>query len=530
MAIIIRNITTPVGTSQEEIIQTAVKKAGLSPGAAVRAGIYKSSLDARKRVNIHLVSSVRIELENACEEEKISSKRDFVTLDNTVPFEVTPGVFPAQKQGKIAVAGFGPGGMFAALTLAEAGACPIVLERGSDMDSRTAAVNNFLSGGEFSPVSNVQFGEGGAGTFSDGKLTSRIKDPLCRYVSKRLYEFGAPEEILFSAHPHIGTDKLRDIVKRLRERIISLGGQVRFNSKVEDIIIRNGAVSGVVASGEEFPVEALIFAVGHSARDTFEMLLKRGVTLEAKPFAVGARIEHLQADVDRSLYGEYAGLTETGTLPRGEYQQSFTAGGRGVYTFCMCPGGVVIPSQSEPETVVTNGMSKYARDGRNANAALVAAVSPADFGNAPLDGVKFARDIEKRAWQAAGDYKAPGCTVGAFLDRRVSLEGAAVIPTYSRGIVPCDFDSILPGFVTEKMREGLRVFARRMECFGDMGAVLTAPETRTSSPVRIPRGDGFCSLSLKGFYPCGEGAGYAGGIMSAAVDGVKLARQLIIGD
>lgn len=527
MAIIIRNITTPVGTPQEEIIRAAMKKAGLSPGAAVRAGIHKTSLDARKRDNIHLVSSVRVELESSRAEEAVSSRKDFVTLDSTVPFEVTPGRFPPELRGKVAVAGFGPGGMFAALTLAEAGACPIVFERGGDVDSRTAAVENFLSGGEFSPVSNVQFGEGGAGTFSDGKLTTRIKDPLCGYVSRRLYEFGAPEEILFSAHPHIGTDRLRGIVKRLRQRIISLGGDVRFNTKVEDIIIRNGAVAGVIAKGEEIPVNALIFAVGHSARDTFEMLLKRGVAMEAKPFAVGARIEHLQAAVDRSLYGEYAGLAEKGLLPRGEYQQSFTAEGRGVYTFCMCPGGVVIPSQSEAETVVTNGMSEYARDGRNANAALVAAVSPADFGNAPLDGVKFVRDIEKRAWQVSVDYKAPGCTVGAFLERRGSLEGASIVPTYSRGLVPCDLDGILPGFVTEKMREGLRVFARRMDCFGDMGAVLTAPETRTSSPVRILRGEGFCSVSLKGFYPCGEGAGYAGGIMSAAVDGVRLAKAVI---
>ncbi len=535
MAVIIRNITAPVGVSNEEIIEKALKKAGLSRRDVARAGIHKSSLDARKRDNIHTVNSVRAELCSPEKERQLCKKqsggRDFITLDDTPRFEITPA--PSEIIGKTAVAGFGPAGMFAALALAEAGARPVVFERGGDIDSRAEAVEKFLGGGEFSPVSNVQFGEGGAGTFSDGKLTTRIKDPLCRYVSERFYEFGAPDEILFSAHPHIGTDRLREVVRRLRERIIMLGGEVRFGSRVEDIIVRNGSVAGVVVNGEKIPVNSLILAVGHSARDTFEMLLKNSVALETKPFAVGARIEHLQKNVDRSLYGEFADRAGT-LLPVGEYQQSYTSGGRGVYTFCMCPGGTVIPSQSEAETIVTNGMSVYARDGVNANAALVAAVSPADFGSRPLDGVAFAREIERRAFEAAGrSYAAPGCTMGAFLKKEklpksFSFEKGGVIPTYSRGVTPCDLDEILPSFVTEKMREGLRVFARRMECFGDSNAVLTAPETRTSSPVKIPRSEDMCSVSLKGLYPCGEGAGYAGGIMSAAVDGIRTANKLII--
>ncbi|MCM1577441.1 MAG: hypothetical protein NC078_01415 [Ruminococcus sp.] len=524
MAIIIRNITAPPGTSQEELTERAVKKAGLKMSDVKKAGVHKLSLDARRRENIHINASVRAELVSEKAEQRLSG-RDFITLDNASRLVIPPA--PEKLAGKTAVAGFGPAGMFAALILAQAGAKPIVFERGGCIDERTAAVERFHKGGEFSPLSNVQFGEGGAGTFSDGKLTTRIKDPLCRYVSQTLVELGAPEEILFSARPHIGTDKLRTVVRRLRERIIGLGGEVRFNSKVEDIIVKNGMLSGVVVNGCEFPCDCLILAVGHSARDTFRMLLDKGVTLEAKPFAVGARIEHLQRDIDRSLYGKFAENSGS-SLPVGEYRLSYTGGGRGVYTFCMCPGGTVVPSQSEAGTVVTNGMSYYARDGVNANAAVVAAVSPEDFGKRPLDGVDFAAGIERRAFEAAGgDYSAPGCTVGAFLEKRVSLKNTCVTPTYARGVVPCDLDGIFPSFVTEKMREGLRVFARRMEAFGDPSAVLTAPETRTSSPVRIPRRTDMNSVSLKGLYPCGEGAGYAGGIMSAAADGIRQALAVI---
>ena len=522
MAIIIQGINSPVGTDSSEIIGAALKKAGIKK--AVQTGIHKISLDARKQNDIKTVSSVWAELESRAEEEKICSLKDFCTYVDITPFEpkITGSISP---EGRIAVCGFGPAGMFAALVLAEMGYRPLVLERGADVDNRSRAVSDFWHGGEFSSETNVQFGEGGAGTFSDGKLTTRIKDPLCRYVSARFAEFGAPDEILTKAKPHIGTDRLRGVVKNIRQRIISLGGEVRFNSQVTDISLSNGRLRSVTVNGsEEIPVCAMILAIGHSARDTFEMLFRREIVMEPKPFAVGARIEHLQKDVNVSLYGAHA---DDPALPVGEYQLSYTKNGRGVYTFCMCPGGTVVPSQSEEKTIVTNGMSEFARDGLNANAALVVSVSPEDYGKNILDGVEFARKIERAAFEQSGSYKAPAVTVGAFLDRKAELKAPSVTPTYAIGTVPCDLDKILPSFVTDMMRTGLGVFARKMKCFGDKGAVLTAPETRTSSPVRIRRGENMCSLSAEGLYPCGEGAGYAGGIMSAAVDGVKQACSVM---
>ncbi len=521
MAVIIQNIPAPVGTEHGEIISLALKKAGILPRQAVTTGIHRISLDARKHNDIKTVSSVWAELESKGLEEKICRSKDFCTLVDIAPFEpeITGKTLP---DGRIAVAGFGPGGMFAGLVLARAGYRPLIFERGADCDSRSEKVEKFWKTGEFDEHTNVQFGEGGAGTFSDGKLTTRIKDPLCRYVSSELEKMGAPEEILFKAKPHIGTDRLRTVVKNIRREIISLGGEVRFDSCITDIGERNGKIRSVTVNGSEvIPVSALVLAIGHSARDTFEMLLSRGISMEPKPFAVGARIEHTREAVNRSLYGAHA---NDPALPVGEYQLSYTKNGRGVYTFCMCPGGTVVPSQSERDTVVTNGMSEFARDGRNSNSALVVSVSPSDYGNGVLDGVEFARRIEREAFKAAGgNYSAPACSVKAFLEKRAELSGISVSPTYACGVTPCDFDRFLPSFVTDAMREGLSVFSRRMRCFGDGGAVLTGPETRTSSPVRIPRGENMCSRTLEGLYPCGEGAGYAGGIMSAAVDGVRQA-------
>lgn len=520
MAVIISGVSAPVGSDNKAVTALALKKAGISEKQTIKTGVHKLSLDARHQNDIKLAASVWAELDPALE-KSLCERKDFCSYVDITPFSpvITGKVVP---QGRIAIAGFGPAGMFAALVLAESGYKPIVFERGRDVDSRTAAVNAFWHNRTFSPDTNVQFGEGGAGTFSDGKLTTRIKDPLCRYISSRLVEFGAPDEILTSAKPHIGTDKLKSIVKNIRNRIISLGGEVRFGCRVTDIDVKNGELRSVtVNDNEEIAASALIAAIGHSARDTFEMLFDKGIMMIPKPFAVGARIEHKQTDVDRSLYGKHAGDR---SLPVGEYQQSFTLNGRGVYTFCMCPGGTVVPSQSEENTVVTNGMSEYARNGENANAALVVAVSPDDYGKGVLDGVNFARKIEQNAFIAAGsDYSAPCVTVGAFLDGKAELRSLSVTPTYACGVTPCDFDKILPSFVTEMMRTGLRKFSGRMECFKDRNAVLTAPETRTSSPVRILRGEDMCSPSAKGLYPCGEGAGYAGGIMSAAVDGVKQA-------
>ncbi|MBQ5317373.1 MAG: hypothetical protein J6I96_07445 [Oscillospiraceae bacterium] len=514
--IIVQNITAPLGSTAEEIVSLARKRIGR---ADVRSSnIHKISLDARKHDDIKLNASVCFSLTDS-EEQRLAGK-DFITYVSNEPFRpvITGDEIP---DGRIAVVGFGPAGMFAALVLAEAGYRPIVLERGGDADTRARAVNEYQSGGKLDESSNVQFGEGGAGTFSDGKLTTRIKDPLCRYVSKRLTEFGAPDEIMTRAKPHIGTDNLIGIVKNIRKHIIAHGGEIRFNTAAESIDIKNGRITAIHTKDEVIPVSAAVFAIGHSARDTFEMLLEKNVAMQAKAFAVGARIEHTQKSVNESLYGS----TDNPLLPVGEYQLSYTKG-RGVYTFCMCPGGQVVASQNENGTIVTNGMSRFARDGKNANSALVVTVGTDDFGNDVLDGVRFAEKIERRAFTLGNGY-APASTVKAFLSGRASLEGASVSPTYLPGVTETDLNLLFPEFISEHLKTGLHIFSRRMKCFADGGAVLTAPETRTSSPVRILRGDDMQSITVKGLFPCGEGAGYAGGIMSAAVDGIKQAQAVM---
>lgn len=524
MAVIISQIKTSITASHEEITVSALKKIGYKKDIVKRMGVHKTSLDARNNCDIKLVSSVWIELDNENDEKKLCSKYPFcseVKHENIMPDKSI-----RVKKQRVVIAGFGPAGMFAALTLAEYGFEPVVIERGASVDERVEAVNGFWKNAKLDLNTNVQFGEGGAGTFSDGKLTTRIKDPLCRYVLEKLEEFGAPEEILIKAKPHIGTDKLRKVVKNIRERIIELGGEVRFNSTLTDFETEKGKIKAVTINKTDvIPCDSLILAIGHSARDTFEMLYNKKIFLEPKAFSVGARIEHKQEDVNRSLYGKH---WNNPNLPQGEYQLSYRQGEHAVYTFCMCPGGMVVPSSSEAETVVTNGMSEFARDGENANAALVVSVSTDDFGNNPLDGVAFARSIEKKAYQLAGkNYTAPCSTVGSFLNGSGSLKGAEVTPTYAIGVTECNFNELFPEQVTDMMRLGLNQFSRKMKCFGNENAVLTAPETRTSSPVRITRNEEMTSLSLSNLYPCGEGAGYAGGIMSAAVDGVKCALKII---
>lgn len=525
MPLIVSQIKTGINSSKDEMISAALHKLRIKGGVKL-AAVHKTSLDARNNADIKLVSSVWLELDSAAEEKRLAERYDFCAYADTNTELMPERTGSAPLNGRVVVAGFGPAGMFAALTLAEYGFKPLVVERGGSVEDRVKAVEGFWLGGELDEDTNVQFGEGGAGTFSDGKLTTRIKDPMCRRVLERFAEFGAPEEILTKAKPHIGTDKLRGIVKCIRERIIALGGEVRFCSKLTDIELSGGRVRTVTLNGgEKIPCGALILAPGHSARDTFEMLISRNIFIEPKPFSVGTRIEHKQVEVDRSLYGRQY---ENKALPKGEYQLSYRRNGRGVYTFCMCPGGMVVPSQSERDSVVTNGMSEFARDGENANAAVAVSVSPEDYGNSPLDGVNFARSIERRAFELTGrSYKAPACTVGSFLSGGGSLKGADVSPTYARGVEECDFRRLFPDFVSEMLEAGLKSFAGKMRCFGDGNAVMTAPETRTSSPVRITRGEDMQSLSAKGLYPCGEGAGYAGGIMSAAVDGMKAAVKII---
>ena len=520
MAIIIDQIKGSLDESQEEVIAKALKSLKLSRDRVSKTGINKVSLDARKRNDIHFVYSVYIETDEKTEKRLSTVKGCRAVSDSG--FE--PVIPNNKRDGEIVIAGFGPAGMFCGLVLAEYGYKPIIVERGSRIEKRIKDVEAYSNGGELNTESNIQFGEGGAGTFSDGKLTTRINDPLCRYVLERFHELGAPEEILIKAKPHIGTDNLRKVVANIRERITDLGGRIIFDCKLDDITIENSCVKRVAFGGNETETAALVLSVGHSARDTFEMLARKNVFMQPKPFSVGVRIEHKQTAVNESLYGIYA---NDEWLPVGEYQLSHRRkDGKCAYTFCMCPGGTVVPAASEAETVVTNGMSNFARDGENANAAIAVSVSEKDYGSGLLDGVEFARQIEKNAYRAAGKLHAPATTVRGFLNGKPELK-TNIKPTYARGLEPCSFEDIFPPFVTDMLKEGLNAFSRKMKCFGDGNAVLTAPETRTSSPIRITRTEERNSPTAENLYPCGEGAGYAGGIMSAAVDGVKTALAVM---
>lgn len=419
------------------------------------------------------------------------------------------------------IAGAGPCGLMCAYILSKAGARPIVLERGKSVEERTRDVRRFFESGILDESSNVQFGEGGAGTFSDGKLTTRINDPLCREVLEIFCECGAPEEILYLAKPHLGTDRLTGIVSRLREKITELGGEIHFNSQLKEIDIKNGRVCAAV-SDESYVTDTVILAVGHSARDTFEMLMRREIDMQPKAFSVGVRIEHKKELIDLAQYGKYAKL-----LPAADYNLSYhTKDGRGVYTFCMCPGGQVVAAASEKGGVVTNGMSLYARDGENSNSALLVGVTPKDFGNAVADGIKFQRHIEQKAFElGGGNYRAPAQRLCDFMNNKASRETGNIKPTYKPGVTPCNLEDLFPDFITSAMREAIPVFGRRL-CGFDTEALLTGPETRSSSPVRINR-DSSLQTAVRGLYPAGEGAGYAGGIMSAAADGIRCALAVI---
>lgn len=505
-----------------ENVEYAKKKAlhllGVDPKDIKSINVYKRSLDARKGREISFVYSFLVELYDTDRESLIAEKYGFSIFNEDV-FEPEPKL---PKDKKIVVAGFGPSGMFASLILARMGYKPLVLERGAKMEDRIKAVESFWSGGELDESANVQFGEGGAGTFSDGKLTTRIKDPLCRIVLKELVRFGADEEILTLAKPHIGTDRIREIVVKIRKEIESLGGEIMFCSPLDGINISNGRIKSVYSDGREIKADKLILSIGHSARDTFEMLLKNGVMIEPKPFSVGARIEHLQREVDESLYGALAGDKR---LPVGEYQLSHRfSDNSAVYTFCMCPGGYVVAAQSEKNSVITNGMSFSRRDGKNANSALVVSVSPEDFGNHPLDGVKFAKELERNAYKLTGGYKAPCMSVKGFINDDKTLK-SEIISTYNRGVSYSDFSKLFPKRITEKMKIGISCFSKKIRCFS--GGLLTAPETRTSSPVRIVRNEDMTAAGISNLYPVGEGAGYAGGIMSAAVDGIKATVKIM---
>jgi uncharacterized protein len=428
------------------------------------------------------------------------------------------------------VIGFGPCGIFAALLLAQMGFKPIVLERGKAVRERTQDTWGLWRKSTLNPESNVQFGEGGAGTFSDGKLWSQVKDPKF-YGRKVLHEFvkaGAPEEILYVAKPHIGTFRLVGVVEKMRQEIIALGGEIRFSQKVTGFDIEDQRIRGVrLENGEHIVADQVILALGHSARDTFQALHDAGVYLEAKPFSIGFRIEHPQSMIDRARLGPHAGNPLIGAA---DYKLVHHAkNGRSVYSFCMCPGGTVVAATSEPNRVVTNGMSQYSRNERNANAGIVVGINPEDYPGGPMAGIEFQRAIESKAFELGGkNYEAPGQLVGDFLAQRPSTDFGAVLPSYKPGVHLTDLASSLPDYAIEAIREAIPAFEKQIPGFSMNDAVLTGVETRTSSPLRITRGANYQSLNIKGLYPAGEGAGYAGGIMSAGIDGIKVAEALAL--
>ena len=490
--------------------------------------IYKKSVDARKKDDVHFTYSVDVII--TLDEEQIVSKCKSNKVQLVKPYKYELPENKRVSKFRPVIVGFGPAGMFAGLILAQAGLRPIILERGKDVDARTANVNKFWKTKELNEESNVQFGEGGAGTFSDGKLTTGIKSPFIRKILQELYEAGAPEEILYSSKPHIGTDRLAIVVKNIRKKIEQLGGEVMLECKLEKLIAANGFIHGITYShkGEFFDLEtdSVIMAIGHSARDTVEMMYNMGVEIMQKPFSVGARIEHPQGLINKAQYGKFAGHKKLGAA---DYKLACHGlHERGAYTFCMCPGGTVVAAASEKEGVIVNGMSSLARDGANANSALLVGIEPKDFPSEhPLAGIYYQREIEHNAYVLAGsNYNAPAQLVGDFLKGIESKTLGNVQPTCPTGVTLTNLDECLPSKVSATMKSAIVEMDKKLNGFNLYDAVLTAPETRSSSSVRILR-DEFLQCNIRGVYPCGEGAGYAGGIISAAVDGVKCAHAVL---
>ena len=518
-------IRASLDTDFSDLASLCEKKLKISRDRLISVKLAKKSVDARKKSDVHFLISLDIEAKG---EERLLK-----TLKNAVKTEKTEYRVPNVKNAayRPVIVGFGPAGMFAALVLAMAGAKPIVLERGGDVDSRVKTVEEFQSGGRLDTECNVQFGEGGAGTFSDGKLTTGIKDRRIGWILEKLVEFGAPEEILCLAKPHIGTDKLRGAVKALRERVISLGGEVRFNAKFCGFEAENGSVSAVVytqdGQSRTVDTESIILAAGHSARDVFELLYNENIALSQKSFSVGVRAEHLRTDIDKAMYGDFAGHK---ALKAADYKLAVhLPNGRTLYTFCMCPGGYVVAASSEEGRLAVNGMSCFARDAENSNSALLVNVGPEDYGSEhPLAGMYFQRELEEKAFIAGGsDYHAPVAVLRDFMEGHVSESFGKVKPSYRPDVRFAAPEEYLPDFVCESLKMGIAEMGKKIRGFDDGDTVLTGIESRSSSPVRINRGEDMQSISLKGLYPCGEGAGYAGGIVSAAVDGMKCAEAVI---
>jgi hypothetical protein len=540
----ITELRLPLDHAEPALREAVLARLALPDGAVGEIRVFRRGYDARRKSDIQLVYTLDVALAPGVDEAALLARAAGDAHLKPAPdtsYRFVGHAAPGSRAGRLrpVVVGFGPCGLFAALILAQMGLEPLVLERGKDVRRRTQDTWGLWRRSVLDPTSNVQFGEGGAGTFSDGKLWSQISDPrhLTRKVLTEFVKAGAPEEILYVSKPHIGTFRLVSMIEKMRADIEALGGTIRFEQQVTDLHIDGGALRGItLASGEQIDCEHLVLALGHSARDTFAMLQRRGVFLEAKPFSVGFRIEHPQGVIDRARFGARAGHPLLGAA---DYKLVHHAkNGRSVYSFCMCPGGTVVAATSEPGRVVTNGMSQYSRAERNANAGIVVGIDPADYRQTPgdgpvdpLDGVAFQRRWESGAFELGeGGYKAPGQLVGDFIKRQRSRVLGEVEPSYKPGVTLTDLADpkrpSLPTYVLDAIREALPAFERQIAGFSRADAVLTGVETRTSSPLRIRRGRDFQSFNVRGLYPAGEGAGYAGGIMSAGVDGIEVAEAL----
>ena len=525
--LLINNIALPVNASIKEAFSVAEKRLRAlriyTDGLTFH--IFKRSIDARKKNDIKLVCSVFASGSFGRLEERKLIAQNISLYTKAVPkIEYGDG----NIDGRVVVVGAGPCGLFCSLLLAECGYAPLILERGGPTEERKRKIDEFKKTRILDTSTNIQFGAGGAGTFSDGKLVTRINDSLTNYVLEKFVEFGAPSDILVSARPHIGTDILSNVIDRIIERIISLGGEIMYHTRFIDYKEGTKGVCSVITDRVEIPCSDLVLAVGHSARDTYETLIDRGLNIIAKPFSVGMRIEHLAEDIDRSMYGSFAGDERLG---HAEYNLSYDTKNRGVYTFCMCPGGQVVAAASECGGVVVNGMSYHARDGRNSNSAVVSTVFKDDYGNTPQNAIEFQRKIERAAFATGGgEYRAPIITAGDFLDGTLKNEPKRILPTYMNGknCTLASPETYLPDFVTSSMKNALLSFDRKISGFAARDAVLTGAETRTSAPLRILRDpETRLAIGKSNFYPAGEGAGYAGGITSAAIDGLKTAISLM---
>lgn len=515
----LENIKIREELNTEDVVKVACKKNHIDLCDVTDFYIFKKSIDARNKEDICYNYTIDVEVKDEKKYRKIKTVKE-----NNFELKLD---LNRKSDKRPVIVGAGPAGLFCGLILSEYGLNPIIIEQGKTIEERQKDVEEFINNGKINIKSNIQFGEGGAGTFSDGKLTSGIHDPLCKIVLNRFVEFGAPKQIKYINKPHIGTDNLINVVANMRNYIISKGGEFLFNEKVIDFESENNRLTRIITDNREIETDTAVFAIGHSARDTFEKLYEKNIYMEKKNFSVGVRIEHKQEMINKSQYGDKSKLD----LPPAEYKLAYhdKETGRSCYTFCMCPGGFVMASSSEENQIVTNGMSKFSRNGENANSAVLVNVTPEDFkGESPLEGMYFQKELEKKAFELGGkNYFAPIQRLEDFFKNKKTESLGKIKPTYKPGVTYSNLNDILPDFVSDTLKNGIRYFDMKIKGFADNDAVLTGVETRSSSPVKIIRNEEFMTESIYGLYPCGEGPGYAGGIMSAAVDGIRCAIKII---